>query len=551
MKTIINIKENAGRLIQFMLIGFLMAACSLDIEETDSKLTEGTSAIFNGIPSAEVSGTLDNIYNDIRGQTESQENLYSLTEVSTDELLVPTRGTDWGDNGIWRTVHVHTWGPTHNHIVNVWNEKNSAVLRCSQIIDPLTTATAAQKAEAKFARAYNMWIVMDFWGQVPFRNPSDGPDVVPSVMTRAEAYAMIVTDLNEAIAGLPAGAPTSTNKTRPTKATARFLLAKVKLNTNVYLGAYGAGDLAEVISLVDAIQADGYGLVGNYFEIFKGQNVSNIDVIWNVTASTGNRMWNGLHYNQGHPGNAGGGWNGFSTLAEFYNKFEGPSATNTIGGAQEERRGYTHTLASTTDPNPPPGSPEGTLGGNGGFGYGFQLGQMYGWGDIDYDEPGTAIGPRPIRARSGAGLIFTKEFPGLVGNTDVTGMRLLKYSPANGAFASGVVMARFADAHLMRAEARLRGGVGGAAQALTEVNALRALRAQTSQLTGPMTEAIMLDERGRELYTEGWRRNDMIRFGVFKAAKEFKPAGDGHTDLFPIPSSALLSNPGLVQNPGY
>lgn len=551
MKKIINIKEKGGRLITFMLIGFFMAACSLDIEETDSKITEGGSAVFNGITN--VAGTLDNIYNDIRGQAESQENLYSLTEVSTDELLVPTRGTDWGDNGIWRTVHVHTWGPTHNHIVNVWNEKNSAVLRASEIIDPLTTnATPAQKAEAKFARAYNMWIVMDFYGQVPFRNPSDGPDVIPSVMSRAEAYAMVVKDLTEAIADLPVGSPTSTNKTRPVKATARFLLAKVKLNANVYLGAYGANDLADVISLVNAIEADGYALVGNYFDIFKGQNSTNTDVIWNVTASTGNRMWNGLHYNQGHVDNTGGGWNGFSTLAEFYNKFEGPSATNVIGGAQEERRGYTHTLATTTP-------------GNGGFGYGFQLGTMYGWryngpngsesAATSKDENGNiidAVGHAvTIKNRAGQPLSFTKEFPGLVGNNDVTGMRLLKYSPANGGFASGVVMARFADAYLMRAEARLRGGAGGAGQALTEVNALRALRVNTAPLAGPMTEALMLDERGRELYTEGWRRNDMIRFGVFNAAKEFKAATDAHVNLFPIPSSALLSNPGLVQNPGY
>lgn len=509
------------------MVTVFMTACDLEIEETDAILLNEDLGIFAGV--TDVPGQLNTIYNNISSQTENQENTYSLTEVSTDELLVPTRGTDWGDNGIWRTVHTHTWSATHNHIVNVWNEKNGAVLRCTEIIDPLTTSTPLQLAEAKFARAWNMWIVMDFWGQVPFRNPTDGPEVIPSVKSRSEAYDMIVQDLTDAIAGLPAANPTSTNKTRPTKATARFFLAKVKLNANVYKGAYGASDLADVIALVDAIQADGFALVGNYFEIFHGPTYTNTDVIWNVTAGTGNRMWNGLHYNQAHTDNSGGGWNGFSTLAEFYNKFSGPADTNVIGGAQEERRGYTHTLASTN-------------GTNQGFGFGFQLGQMYGF------KNGAAVA---LTNRTGQPLSFTKAFPGLVGNNEVTGMRLLKYSPANGAFTSGVVMARFADAYLMRAEARLRGGAGGAAQALTEVNALRALRVNTAPLAGPMTEAIMLDERGRELYTEGWRRNDMIRFGVFNAAKEFKPATDAHVNLFPIPSSALLSNPGLVQNPGY
>lgn len=509
-----------------LLTGLIINSCSLVIDETDSVKTKGASAVFNGVASVE--GSLTNIFNGIGGQAETQENLYSLTEVSTDELLVPTRGTDWGDNGIWRTVHVHTFGPTHNHVINVWNDKNAAVLRCTEVIDPLSKATPAQVAQAKFARAYNMWIVMDFWGQVPFRNPTDGPDVTPSVKSRKEAYDFIVKDLTDAIAGLPAGNPTSPDKTRPVKATARLLLAKVKLNNNIYSGAYASTDLDDVISLVNAIEAEGYALEADYFKIFIGPTFTNKDVIWNVTQGVGNRMWNGLHYNQVHTGNGGGGWNGFSTLTEFYDKFEGPKETNAVGGGQEERRGFTQTLASTNADNQ-------------GFGYGFQFGQMYGWKD------GAAVA---LKDRLGKPLVFTKSFSeaGLIGNNETTGTRLLKYSPANGAFTSGIVMARFADAFLMRAEARLR--KGDAAGALANVNQLRAVRKNTSPLAS-LDLPKMLDERGRELYTEGWRRNDMIRFGVFKAAKQFKPAGDGHTDLFPIPASALLSNPGLKQNPGY
>jgi hypothetical protein len=542
-------KNNKMRrsLIPLAILGVFMTACSLDIQETDSLITKGSSDVFNGV--ANPATSLNNIFNNIKSQTEDQANLYAMTEVTTDELLVPTRGTDWGDNGVWRTLYVHTYGPTHGHVLQVWNDKNSAVLRCTEVIDPLSNAAPDQIAEAKFARAYNMWIVMDFYGQVPFRNPTDGPDVIPSVMTRAQAYDMIVQDLTDAIAGLPASNPTSTDKKRPVKATAQFFLAKVKLNANVYKGSYGANDLADVITLVNAIETSGYALVGNYFSIFVGPTFTNTDVIWNVAASDGNRMWNGLHYNQAHSGNTGGGWNGFSTLTEFYNKFSGPTDTNVVGGAQEERRGYTQTLAST---NPA----------NGGFGFGFQLGQMYGWRYKDKDGNETAapdieapfdyIDPvgfvKTLNNRTGQPLVFTKAMPGLVGNTEVTGMRLLKYSPSNGSFNEGVVMARFADAYLMRAEAKLRSGNAGGA--LADVNILRALRTNTAPL-GAMTEAEMLDERGRELYTEGWRRNDMIRFGVYKAAKEFKPADDDHVNLFPIPSSALLSNPGLVQNPGY
>jgi hypothetical protein len=176
---------------------------------------------------------------------------------------------------------------------------------------------------------------------------------------------------------------------------------------------------------------------------------------------------------------------------------------------------------------------------NEGFGYGFQFGQMYGW------RNGQAVA---LETRTGDPLVFTKELPGLIGNNEVTGIRLLKYSPANGSFTSGTVLFRFADAHLMRAEAMLRDGNAGGA--LAEVNELRALRTNTPPLSA-LTEQDMLDERGRELYLEYIRRTDLIRFGKFQDAWEFKPAGDGHSNLFPIPASALLSNPDLVQNPGY
>ena len=512
--------------IPALLLTILVSSCDLQIKETDSLITKGVSDIFNGV--ADPAASLTNIYNNISGQTGDQANLYALTEVTTDEQLVPTRGTDWGDNGVWRTLHQHTWSSTHQYVLGVWNDKNSAVLRCTEVIDPLSNATADQIASAKFARAYNMWIVMDFYGQVPFRNPTDGPDVTPEVMTRSEAYDFIVKDLTDAIEGLPASDPNNSDKKRPVKGTAQFLLAKVKLNSAVYNGSYGANDLADVISLVDEMEADGYALTGQdtYFDNFVGPDYSNTDVIWNVPAGMGNRAWNSLHYNQQQTDNTGGGWNGFTTLAEFYDKFDGPTDTNSLGSGQEERRGYTQTMASTDADNQ-------------GFGFGFQFGQMYGWdGSSAY----------ALTTRTGDPLVFTKELPGLVGNNEVTGIRLLKYSPANGAFTEGVVMARFADALLMRAEAKLRSGDNGGAMA--DVNTLRSMRANTTPLTS-LDEAGMLNERARELYLEGWRRNDQIRFGVFKDAYEFKEAGDGHTDLFPIPSNALLSNPNLVQNPGY
>src|SRR5688500_18760788 len=91
----------------FAMLAIIAPSCDLEIAEDDSLLVEDESTVFDGVE--DVASSLDNMYNNLRGQTENQGGLYALTEVTTDELLVPTRGTDWGDNGVWRTLHTHTW----------------------------------------------------------------------------------------------------------------------------------------------------------------------------------------------------------------------------------------------------------------------------------------------------------------------------------------------------------------------------------------------------------------------------------------------------------
>ena len=108
--------------------------------------------------------------------------------------------------------------------------------------------------------------------------------------------------------------------------------------------SFNAADMQEVVNLVDAIAADGYALQSGYFEIF--EPTSDTETIWFTdSGNTGNRIFNGLHYNS--TGLGGGGWNGFSTLAEFYDLFEGDPNQNRYDtdlesaqiDGQEERRG--------------------------------------------------------------------------------------------------------------------------------------------------------------------------------------------------------------------
>lgn len=501
---------------------FMLSCTDLEIEESDSIISEVSSDGFTGV--SDPAGAVDELYNSLRAYVDTQEQLYALNEVTTDEFLVPTRGTDWGDNGVWRTLHNHTWSPSHIFILNTWNQYNQLSFRATEIIDPRSNASAEQIAQAKFARGYSIWLILDMFGQVPFREVDEGPDVNPRVLTRTEALDFAISDITDAIADLPVVGP-GTETNRAGKAAARFLLARILLNKHVYNGSGtpDAADMNQVVTLVDQIAADGFALESGYFDIFK-DDVDN-ETIWWVPASIGSRIWHGMHYNQVAPDNAGGGWNGFTTLAEFYDLFEGDPDINIVGSGQEERRGFV--------PNAANAGPD-----NLGIGFGFLIGQQYN------------VNGQPLTDRPGNPLFFTKELPGLVGNNERTGIRVIKYHPVNGSFTGHSIMFRYADAHLMKAEAIFRGAGGGDATAL--INELRVLRDATP--LGSVAESDILAERGRELYGEYVRRIDLIRFGQFTRDWDFKDpsaVGDATKEIFPIPTNALLSNPNLVQNPGY
>lgn len=531
--------KNLSRLFLCSLSVTLIISCTdLEISETDSRVSDG----FTGVE--DVAAALDNAYNGIN-RIGDQANLFALAEVTTDAALIPTRGTDWGDNGIWRQLHQHNWTAEHQFILNTWNDWNQTQLAGSQILDSRSGATGEQAGHAHFIRALGMYIILDNFGQVPFRDTSAPSNQDPEVFTGADAVAFIKADLEAAISALPSVTAMSGNSNRANKAVARYLLAKLMLNKHVYEGtAVDNADMSEVISLVDAIAAEGYGLVDGYFDIFR--EAADAETIWWVPTGVGNRIYNGLHYNSTSLG--GGGWNGFSTLAEYYDLFEGDANSNRVDvngnplDGQEERRGGV----------PPAGAPftgaagtedVGGLENGSNVGFGFLVGQQY------------ALDGTPLTDRPGAPLVFTREFtdgdgnPSLINNNERSGIRVMKYNPRySSGFANHEIIFRYSDAHLMKAEAMMRSGQDATAM----VNQLRTLRGATP--LGSVSEQDMLDERGRELFAEIWRRNDMIRFGKYTRAWEFKDpsaVGDVNRNKFPIPASQLLLNPNLVQNPGY
>ncbi len=450
---------------------------------------------------------------------DSQNDTWSLSEMVSDEQLGPTRGTDWSDNGQLRSLHTHTWNSQHPFLLTTWNNLNTAVYQANVA---LTAAdiTEAQKGEARFLRAFFMNFIVDYWGVAPFREVTEGVGVDPKVLTRVEALAFITADLNAAIASLPE----CTDIGRASKTAARALLAKVLINKAVWTAANPAGpyifapaDMDQVITLADQVSAAcGLSISNNYWDNFIPDNAATskelIFTIPNkrgagVSGSVRSRYFCTLHYNQNPSG-----WNGFTTLGSFYDKFQ--PGDQRLGAA----------IPGVTDVS--------------GLRAGFLIGQQKNKDGVD------------LKDRGGKPLIFTKNVL-LAGNTEVEGIRVVKYPPDYANLdnpENDYVLLRLADIMLLKAEALLRKGNAGAA--LTIVNELRAKRGAAPLVS--LDDKALLDERGRELYWEGWRRNDQIRFGTFTGSWEFKnSSSDGHEVLYPIPATALASNPNLKQNAGY
>ncbi|MDX2282408.1 MAG: RagB/SusD family nutrient uptake outer membrane protein [Saprospiraceae bacterium] len=498
------IRNKFSKIFATALLGlFLVSACTdLKVDEVDSVLLDtGDGAFVAG----DAGALLLSAYKDLSAFTD-QANIFSLYDHVSDEMIPPTRGVDWGDNGVWRTLHQHTWDPTHAYVLGSWNQLNSRSYKCNQIL--ASNPSPVQAAEAKFLRAFYRFHVMDLFGQVPDRGVNDGVKVNPKVYTRSEAFDLIVKDLEEALPALPVLGPSATNVTA-SKAAANALLARLYLNKAVYKAArpegpytFDAADMNKVIGYCDAVTADGYSLETEYFTNFSTNATKEI-IFTSVDGSPQNRWFMTLHYD-----NDPSGWNGFATLADFYDKFE----------ANDQRIG-----------NYPP--PDGSK--FSGIGRGFLLGQQL-------KDDGTPI----TNTRNQKPLAFTRDVP-LSGAGTEKGIRVIKYHPSN---AGKYIMLRYADVFLMKAEATFRGGTANKS-ALEQVNELRAVRGASAL---PSLDAgKLLDERGRELYWEGIRRIDQVRFGTFDDTWQDKNVTEGFRVLYPIPQQALDSNPNLKQNEGY
>lgn len=500
-------KINYKFILSGLIGAFVLASCTdLEVNEKDSVVVESTGG---GFAAGNPTELLNGLYNDM-GFYNDQGDIYSLSQHTSGEMIPPTRGVDWGDNGVWRTLHAHTWDATHPQILNAWNTLNSRSYRCEQLL--ASNPSALQVAETKTLRALFMHHVMDLWGQVPRRTVDQGVEALPMVMTRSQAFDFIVKDLEEALPNLPKRGPTPINA-RASKAMANALLARLYLNKAVYKSAKPEGpytfvkaDMDKVVQYCNAVAADGFAIDADFYNPFTA-GLSTDKIFTDLQGTPRNRWMMTMHYDQGgFPAERDGPWNGFTTIAEFYDKFQ----ANDVRRFREVgfNKGY------------------------GGLHKGFLIGQQF-------REDKTPIND----SRSKVPLVFTKDVP-LAGAATNKGIRVIKYHPTD--FGKYLIL-RYSDVYLMKAEAMLRGG--DAAGALKMVNDLRTLRRASTLAT--LTQDAMWNERGYELYWEGVARTDEVRFGKFNRQYQNIENVEPYTVLFPIPSTAIASNTNLAQNAGY
>src|SRR6266545_5413471 len=538
----VKISFGAGALLFGLLI--VPQACT-NLDETPlSLITPGN--FFHTEP--EVLAGLAGVYAQLRS-TAPEGGLYDANEVSTDEIVVPIRGKDWNDNGQWIDLHNVTWTPTSiattNFFNGAWNTAYTGVARANLFLSAMENSTVPNKAryvaEGRTLRAFYYYLLMDMFGGVPIVTTTDIQ--LKARSTRRELFDFIESEL---IAARDSGLPDTwgaADNGRITKWAADAILANMYLNAGVFTKdaaggtginatAYnscagvttsGGDACAAAIAAADRILNSGkYSLADSFPQNFRADNYKSPENIFVVKFIAADNLGMGvamaaLHYCQYAPLTP---WNGFSTLAQTFNAFDPADKRRNAILIGPQRDVLTGALVTVRVSNACPAY-------------------------------------TPANA-----LVFTDSIANIRLATEGEGPRLYKWpaDPAHVAQNSGNDFAwfRLGEIYLIKAEA-LNEQTPGSGAALALLNTLRARTDPVnSALAGPITRPIILNERLFELFGEGKRRQDLVRFGQFTARTDAasglvggKTARADYYVLMPIPQQQINANPMLAQNSGY
>ena len=529
----------------------IISSCSLDENPKDQIPEEEAYADAGAL----YRNTVATLYNYIGGATDGQglqgtcRGIYDLQTFGSDEAMIPTRGTDWYDGGIWQELYRHDWTPGHPMLGNAWSYLYKVITLCNRSLELLESHQhlldevqyVEYTAEVRALRAIYYWYLMDLFGRIPIITTSKTSLSQLEQMPRSQIFKFVCTELQQVCPNLH-----YENSARPgdyygrvTYHVACFVLAKLMLNAEVYLdNNWTDGDHPDGSALTISVNGEtmnawdatiyycnqlenaDYELEELYSSNFEVHNENSNENIWVIP------MDKDLYYNE---------------MQYFFRSwhYRHAAAYGFTGenGACATKRTLEIFKYGTWSEDPR-----------------FLLNYYDG---IVFDND-----RKIVRDRNGEVFEYKpweveldlSDSPYL----ETAGARMNKYVVDRNATKNGklmdndIVLFRLADVLLMHAEALLRNG-----QAEEGQDYFNAVRGRVDAPEKPLTLQNLLDERLLELCWEGWRRQDLIRFGQYESlfmgdqwdAKVDER--DGHTTVFPIPGGMINFNPNLTQNPGY
>lgn len=526
------------------------ASCSSYLEENPKDRLDEEAA-YSTLSDVQKNGVLS-LYNYVGGYVDSQglqgtgRGIYDLNTFTTDETIMPTRGGDWYDGGFWQGLYLHRWGVNNEAVYATWEYLYRTVILCNGSLERIQDFSEKHPeenvadcvAEVRALRAMFYYYIMDLFGSVPLIEKSD-PAVEDIVQEkRSKVFNFIVKELTESSSLLSEERSNQPGVYygRMTQPVVWFLLAKLALNAEVYTDDdWTDGSRPDGKSIFfevegqrlnawqtvnyycEKITAAGYTLEKDYtanFAVFNESSEENIFVIPMSKTLYTNQficLFRSRHYNHAKAYGLSGE-NGSSATKEVLETFgyDTPQV--------DARFDYCYFAGPVKD-----------LEGN-------QILLDDGVTPLVYEPWNVAldVSGKPYEKTAGARM---KKY-----EVDKTGLKDGKLLD------NDIVLFRYADVLLMQSEAKVRNGENGDAE-------LNLVRSRVGMAPRTATLENLLDERMMELAWEGWRRQDMIRFGVFTRSYSCRPQlpgeENGYTTVFPIPEKVIDMNPQLHQHKGY
>jgi SusD family. len=481
--------------------------------------------------------------------------LITMQEFPTDEAI-----WNWKDEGIVELVNVN-WDYTTKYAYTFYQRAMLNIRYCTEFLKLFDVSTnipniERYRDEVKAIRDINYYYLIDLYGNpgvVWDDSPLDDKGWYPSQIGRKELFQKIVTDLEELDknGNLPEN-PSMATYGRITKPVLWTVLAKLYLNAEVYTGT-PMYDKASIYC--DKVIQAGFGLEDNYTNLFCSEN--------HLSPMRGKEIIYAIPFDDTNAKSYGG------TSMLIDGAYGGEFSGNWFGSNSS---GWTclkpkETLIAKFDDSPDNGLDR--------FKSNTKLDGRYLFCDVLTYEKTTVPDPSwPFDPETGEILYEVKARREVAAKLADWDAGYLCYKFTNLGWDNAKVtltdfpntdfpLFRLADIYLMYAECAVR-GQGDKSLALKYINDLRKRAYKgsgTGQITsGEMTLDFILDERARELYWEGHRRSDLIRFGKFtqnyvwpyKGGSEEGMANvNTRYNVYPISDKDLTSNPNLIQNEGY